>query len=224
MDNVDKTRQLFLIGTGILVVLIIAGLIWAIASGPIERPGDGGAQVKSNVVFNDAGNPAIGPVDAKVTVRIFSDFQCPACRIAEAPLRAVMEGYKDRVRFVWNDFPLASIHANATVAAVSARCADSQGKFWEFSDKLFGSQDQWSDLASPNAYFEGLATSLGIQKESFSACLASDSARQKVLQDVQEADAMGLNSTPTFIVDRTVYSGVMDQTEWAKILDTVLAK
>ncbi|MFA6503928.1 MAG: thioredoxin domain-containing protein [Patescibacteria group bacterium] len=75
MDQSDKTRQIFLIGTIALGVLIVGGLIWAIAMGP----GGGVGQVDSNVVFNDDGDPAVGPADAKVTVRIYSDFQCPAC-------------------------------------------------------------------------------------------------------------------------------------------------
>jgi protein-disulfide isomerase len=224
MDQADKTKQYFLIGTGILVLLMVGGLVWAIASGPDNQQTGGGTQVDPSIVFDDTGNPSVGPTDAKVTVRVFSDFQCPACRLADGALRKSMEAYKDRVRFVWNDFPLVSIHANAMAAAIGARCADGQGKFWEFGDRIFATQDQWSKLPSPNAYFEEAAGALGVRKDAFAACLTDAAARQKVTQDMQVGQAMGLDSTPTFIVNRTVYAGVMDQATWAKILDAALAK
>ena len=75
---------------------------------------------------------ADGPADAVVTVVEYSDFQCPYCRQAQATLAQLREEYKDRVRWVFKDLPLPDIHPEAVRAAMAARCADAQKKFWPF--------------------------------------------------------------------------------------------
>lgn len=219
MDQADKTRQIFLIGSIILGVLIVGGLVWAIAMGP-----SGGNNIDSNIVFNDDSNPAQGPADAKVTVRIFSDFQCPACKIADPIVKQVMQDYASKVRFVWNDLPLTSLHPNSKVAAIAGRCAQEQDKFWEYASKLYETQDNWSGLTSPNDYFANLAAQLGLQRERFVACLGGQTPVMKVAQDVQEAASFGLEATPTFFVNRQKYEGVIDLQAWHQIIDAALAK
>lgn len=220
MDQVDKTRKLFLVGTGILGVLIVGGLVWAIAMGP----GEGGGRIDSNVVFNDDSNPSKGPADAKVTVRVFSDFQCPACKYAEPAMEQIMKEYEGKVRFVWNDTPLMSIHANAQSAAIAGRCAQEQGKFWELASKLFENQQSWAKLSAPSQYFIDLAKGLGLDEGSFATCLSQDAPKMKVSQDLKEATAIGVEATPTFFVNRSKYEGALDVSQWRSILDAELKK
>lgn len=216
MEQVDKTRKIFLVGTIILGVLIVGGLVWAVAMGP------GGNGADQNIVFNDEGNPARGPENAKVTVRIYSDFQCPACKIAEGTFQQIIKEYEDRVRFVWNDMPLTSFHANALGAAVAGRCAQEQNRFWEYSSKLFETQTAWENLPAPNDFFIGLAEQLGLQKDSFAVCLGQDAPRSKVTKDEQEGVAIGVAATPTFFVNRYKYEGAADLAKWRQALDSQL--
>ncbi len=175
-----------------------------------------------NATFNDDTNPTYGSTDAKVTVRIFSDFQCPACKVAEGPLREIREQYKDRVRFVWNDFPLKQIHPNAYSAAVAARCAQEQNKFWEYSQSLFNDQTNRGALPSPDARYVELAKGLDLQTDSFSNCLQRTQPQDKVDQDVAEGDALLIDSTPTFFVNREMLSGSMTVAQWQQKLDEAL--
>jgi protein-disulfide isomerase len=218
MEQVDKTRKIFLVGTIILGLLIVGGLVWAVAMGP--GGGNGGAD--QNIVFNDEGNPARGPDNAKVTVRIYSDFQCPACKIAEKTFQQIIKEYENRVRFVWNDMPLTSFHANALGAAVAGRCAQEQNKFWEYSSKLFETQSDWDKLTAPNDFFAGLAEQLGLQKDSFASCLGQVTPRSKVTKDEQEGIAIGVEATPTFFVNRFKYEGAADLAKWRQALDSQL--
>lgn len=220
MDKVDQTRRIFLIGTIIIGVLIVGGLVWAISMGPGESTGN----IDPNIVFNDDGDPAQGPADAKVTVRVYSDFQCPACKAAESVLRQVMKDYDNKVRFVWNDLPLTTLHANAQSAAIAGRCAEEQDKFWEYASKLYDTQAEWEKLNAPSEYFINLSDQLGLEKDHFATCLSQDAPRTKVAQDVQEASAMGLEATPTFFVNRQKYEGAMDSGQWHKLLDSLLSK
>lgn len=221
--NEQRTRQAFLIGTAVLFILIILGLVWAIAAGPSPVDPAGRGQAESGLRFTDSNDPIRGPGDAKVTVRMFSDLQCPACRAAEAGLEAAMEKYGDKVRFIWNDFPLVTIHPNALPAAQAARCAEEQGKFWEYRKKLYETQDTWASIAAPTGAFTDYAHSLGIDESPFTACIASKTYDSKIRSDMSEGSANRVDSTPTFFVNNTRYTGVMSEAEWTTAIDKELA-
>ncbi|MDF1496605.1 MAG: thioredoxin domain-containing protein [Patescibacteria group bacterium] len=218
MNSEEQIRKFFLIGTGILLVLIVGGLIWAIMSNPGTND-----KIDPNITFNDNQNPALGPSDAKVTVRIYSDFQCPACKVAESVLTKIMDEYQDRVRFIWNDMPLTQIHQNAVSAAVAARCADEQGRFWESNAMIFETQDTWAYKSSPQDHFISIANELGLNEDKYSQCLLNDQIMSLVESDFQEAVSMGLTGTPTFFINRKMLVGAMDANAWRTELDTALA-
>ncbi|MFZ6016003.1 MAG: DsbA family protein [Patescibacteria group bacterium] len=219
MNSEENIRKIFLFGSALLLIFIVGGLIWAVMAGP----GEGGGTVDPNLAFNDAGAPSLGPEDAKVTVRIYSDFQCPACKLAELELKPIMEEFKDRIRFIWNDFPLPELHPNAPAAALAARCAQEQGKFWEYHDELFANQQIWS-AATSSAVLTEMAVEIGLNPENFIKCLNSAPPKEKVNNDYIEAVNFGLNSTPTFFVNRTKYSGAMDRQAWVDAINAELFK
>ncbi len=140
--------------------------------------------------------PYRGVATSSVTVVEFSDFQCPACQSAEATVNDLLAQYGGSVRFEYRHFPLTSIHRFAFAAAVASECAADQGKFWEYHDKLFREQPNFSkkDLI-------GYAESLGLDVEPFTACLASDDPAGRVKDDAAEAARRGLQGTPTFFIN-----------------------
>jgi protein-disulfide isomerase len=213
MASPDKLQKLFLLGSIVLGVLIIGGLIWAIASGPGPVPPR---------VFNDTNDPVFG-ADTEKVVRIFGDFQCPACRAAESGVTYALETYKDKVRFIWNDFPLQSIHPNALLAANAARCAEAQGKFWEYHDRLYGDQPSWDNLSNPAQKFKDYANALGLQTESFSTCLDKQEHQQKIMDDLSEGERNGVNATPYFFVGNTPVVGILTNADWDKNIQAYLA-
>lgn len=221
--NEQRTRQIFLMGTAGLFILIIVGLVWAIAAGPSPVDPSGRGRAESGLRFSDEGDPTKGPGDAKVTVRMFSDLQCPACRSAEPGLEAAMAKYGDKVRFIWNDFPLVTIHPNALPAAQAARCAEEQGKFWEYRQKLYETQNTWASITAPTGAFADYARSLGMDDAAFSACVANKTYDGKVRSDMSEGSANRVDSTPTFFVNNTRYSGAMTEAEWTAAIDQELA-
>src|SRR5689334_7669635 len=78
-----------------------------------------------------------GEASAPITVVEYSDFECPACRVAEPPLHQLLDLYKGKIRFVFKHFPLEMMHHTARFAAGTAECAAKQGKFWELHDLLY---------------------------------------------------------------------------------------
>lgn len=203
-----------------VAVLFFVGLVWLVMRVPAD-PSSRNAGQPEQVTFNDEGAPSIGPNDAKVVVRLFSDFQCPACKFAEPPLKATIEAYKDRVRFLWKDFPLEQIHANARAGAEAARCAADQGKFWEYHDRLYAKQDNWSKLADPHAKLVDEGAAIGLNGDALSKCLQDRTHDNLIARDLAEGSVNKVDRTPTFFINNRRYFA-MSEEEWKKALNAAL--
>ena len=219
MSQSSDPRAPFVIGIVVLGAVLLAGMIWAVASAP-SAPQNGGGVEDPNLSFNDANDPSLGSEDANVTLHIFGDFECPACRAAEAGITYIRQNYADRVHIVWNDFPLPpTIHPKARDAANAARCADEQGKFWEMHDVLYETQTSWSASRDLAGDFAALANRIGLDENAFRACYGERRHDKKVADDLSEGRTNGVDSTPTFFVNNTRVIGVRSPSEW----DTILA-
>lgn len=214
MSSPDQLRKMFLLGSIVLGILIVGGLVWAIASGP------GTPQARA---FNDQNDPRYGAETGKI-VRIFGDFQCPACRAAEAAVLAAREKYKDQVTFIWNDFPLQSIHPNALPAANAARCAEAQGKFWEYHDKLYSDQPDWENVRDPAQKFKDYANAIGLQAEPFASCIDKREHQSKIMDDLNEGQRVGVNATPTFYFGDVQAVGILSTQDWDSKIQALLAQ
>ncbi len=170
---------------------------------PARQPTQPSAPQIFKVSLDD--DPVMGNPNAPVTVVEYSDFQCPFCsRFFQQTLPLIEENYIDtgKVKFVYKDLPLDSLHPNARAAHIAAECADEQGKFWEYHDALFEKQPQWSNLASSELQntFTQFATEMGLQAASFEACLNSPDIADEVNGDFLEAVSFGATGTPTFFI------------------------
>ncbi|MGA7842506.1 MAG: thioredoxin domain-containing protein [Candidatus Acidiferrales bacterium] len=147
------------------------------------------------------GNPSVGPTDAKVTVVIFSDFQCPHCRELSNTLATVIPEYP-QVHFVFKDFPLTQIHPWAEAAAIGAHCAYMQSPkaFAPLDAQIFAEQD----LLSAENIWEKLisyATQAGLDPDAFKTCMSSPEAKAAVDASHREGEALNVTSTPTLFVN-----------------------
>ena len=203
-----------------VAVLFFVGLVWLVMRIPAD-PSSRNAGQPEQVTFNDEGAPSIGPSDAKVVVRLFSDFQCPACKFAEPPVKATIEAYKDRVRFLWKDFPLEQMHPNSRAAAEAARCAVDQGKFWEYHDRLYSKQDDWAKLSNPNAKLAEEGEAIGLNAATLSSCLQARAHDNLVARDLAEGLSNSVDRTPTFFINNRRYFA-MSEEEWKKAIDAAL--
>jgi protein-disulfide isomerase len=150
-------------------------------------------------------DPVKGDPNAPVTVVEFSDFQCPFCaRFFIQTLPALQENYIDtgKIKLVYKDFPLDSLHPNARRAHIAAECADEQGKFWDYHDVLFEKQSEWNRLSSADlsSQLNQYATSMGLESANFNSCLSSQSVRDEVNADFLQAASYGATGTPTFFI------------------------
>src|SRR5438034_5612692 len=168
--------------------------------------------------------PERGPKDAKVTIVEYSDFQCPFCaRVYTTLENDVLKDYGDKVRFVFKNFPLTAIHPWAGDAALAAECAFQQGndKFWTMYNGLFSKQgeitkDNLKDEASE------IAKDGGLDVPKFQECFDGKKSQDAVDADVQEAGALGVNSTPMFFVNGRRLSGALAPNDFKQAIDRAL--
>ena len=166
----------------------------------------------------DKDDPTLGPEDALLTIIEFSDYQCPACRRNHEVVRELRQAYQDRVKWVFKDFPMPS-HKWARGAALAARCAAEQGKFWQYQDLLFASQEELS-----TDRLTQLARELEVEMEPFSQCLAAGKFSAHIDRDVEQGRKYGFNTTPTFVINNRVIPGAPSPERFRQIIDEELEK
>jgi protein-disulfide isomerase len=134
-------------------------------------------------------------------------------------LKKVKEAYGDRVRIVWKDFPLTSIHPQAFRAAEAAQCAREQGKFWELHDVLFANQQalQPDDLKKH-------AAGIGLDLPKFNACFDASKYGERVQQQMMAGSTLGVASTPSIFINGRLVSGAQPFEVFAGIIDDELAR
>jgi protein-disulfide isomerase len=160
---------------------------------------------------------AKGPKDAPVTIVEFSDFHCPFCRGAVATLQEVLRQYPGKVRWVYRDFPIASLHPQAAKAAEAARCAGEQGKFWEYHDLLFDSQKQ-----TALSDYKRFADQLKLDQKGFATCLESGRHQAAVESDVEDGARLGITGTPTFFINGRLLVGNQPVDNFKKVIEAEL--
>ncbi len=154
----------------------------------------------------------IGSPDAPVTIVEYTDFQCPFCqRHATQTMPAIIEKYVNEgiVRYVFKDFPLTSIHAQAVEAAEAARCTLEQNEeaYLPMHDMLFSRQQEWADNSQATAVFISFADELGLDTTAFEACLTSNKYEEAIMADLDEGVSLGVNGTPAFFINGYFVSG-----------------
>jgi protein-disulfide isomerase len=165
-----------------------------------------------------------GRADAAVTVYEMADFQCPACRTFALETMPVLEREYVRtgkVRWVFVNFPLTEIHANAVAAAEVAMCAARQNRFWDVHDALFQRQPQWAPQREPEAYLVALADSVGVDRAVLGRCLTARATVPEIEADAQRAARAGARSTPTFYIEGGLLRGAAPIGVFRGVLDSI---
>jgi len=159
-----------------------------------------------------------GNEQASVSLIEFGDFECAPCGRAEPVLREIRRKYGQRIRFIFRHFPIERIHPRSFTAAVASECAAEQGKFWEAAAKLYENQHDLREQALVR-----YAAELGLNVDRFRQCLASGATAGRVTRDLEDAIALGLRATPTFIMGRRLIEGSLPLAEFSRLIEQELA-
>ena len=186
-------------------------------SGPVvEAPVTQQAQYKRYDIPTD-NFYALGPADAPITIVEFSDYECPFCRRWHAEVyKPLLAAYPGKIRLVYRNLPLTSIHPDALAAAEAAMCAGEQDVYWKYHDRLFSSE------SLGNSTLIQYAQDLGLNMAVFEACI-SDHKYQKAIQtDSDFAINLGINSTPTFFINGLALVGAQPLDVFKQVIDKEL--
>lgn len=170
-------------------------------------------------------NHTVGAGNKKVTLVEYGDFQCPACKSFYPVVKQVKEAYGDDIKFQFMHFPLTQIHPNAMQASRSAEAAGNQGKFFEMHDLLYENQDQWSQSSNPTSTFESFAEQLGLNMDQFKSDVISAKTLAVINADQKSGQALGVESTPTFVINgKKLDKNPTSLEEFKKLIDEEIAK
>ncbi len=158
-----------------------------------------------------------GPLDAKLTLVEYGDYQCPYCGQAYAIVERIRSEFADSLRFVFRNLPLADVHPNAEAAAEVAEAVGMQGKFWEIHDHLFENQKDLSPAALMRYVEE-----VGADVKLATTTIADGLPRERVESDFEGAIRSGANGTPTFFINGERYDGSWQYQPFADYLTQLL--
>jgi protein-disulfide isomerase len=137
-----------------------------------------------------------GPAGAPVTLVEYGDYECPYCGAAYPIVKEVQARMRERLRFVFRNFPITTSHPHAEQAAEAAEASVGQGRFWEMHDALYENQRHLED-ENLRAYAE----QLGLDVERFGNELVEHVHAPRVREDFMSGVRSGVNGTPTFFIN-----------------------
>jgi protein-disulfide isomerase len=205
---------------GVLIGLGIGWLAWR------ETPGSGravaaGPSSESTVLVHgvDVGaDPVLGPENAPITIVEFSDFECPFCeKFARETAPALRRQYGDKIRWIFVNNPLQSIHPKAYDLALAGECAHEQGLFWQWYDVIFSGRFGTDDEAVAAA-----GRAIEVDEEQFEACYRNADHAAEVATDLKEAQKFYILGTPTFFVNGQRLEGALPAEVFAEVIDELL--
>jgi len=164
-------------------------------------------------------NPTRGPANAKVTVQIFSDFECPFCKRVEPTLADLDAAYPNKLKFVWRNYPLP-FHKNAMPAALAAMEAFKQKgpeAFWKMHDAFFADQTKLDRQS-----IEQTAAALGLDVSKIDAAMDNKTHEPLIEADKKAAEAAKINGTPAFVINGYLISGAQPLKRFKRVVNVAL--
>jgi protein-disulfide isomerase len=149
-----------------------------------------------------------GPADAAITLVEYGDYECPHCGKAYPIVKALRQILGDRLRYVFRNFPLITIHRHASVAAQAAEAAAAQGKFWDMHNMLYEHQDELAETGLTK-----WAVKIGLELYRFGADLSSERFAPRVKADYDGGVKSGVKGTPAFFINGERYRGGLSTPE-----------
>jgi protein-disulfide isomerase len=166
--------------------------------------------------FSLAKTPVRGPKDAPVVVVEYADYECPYCQQVEPTLLRLETEYKDRLAFSYRDSPLP-MHPRAQKAGEASRCAEAQGKYWEYHDLIFASKQLEISALKQSA------RTLGLDGNAFDRCLDSGEKASDVKAHLTEFENLGMEGTPSFFINGRFVSGIQTYEQMKALVEEELA-
>ncbi len=210
-----QQQRWILIGLiGLSAILLVLIVIFAQPPKPpagivTAAPAAGKVSVATSAAFPNADGLSLGAANASVTIDVFEDFQCPACKYFTESIEAqvipnlVATG---KARYVFHPYPFldggtASEGGESDQAANAAMCANEQGKFWQMHATLFANWNGENQGGFSDIRLQAMAKSIELDMNAFNTCFTKNKYKADIQADMDLASKMGVNGTPTVFVN-----------------------
>ncbi len=213
------TGLLLIGGAAILVVIVVIAYVIA------NQPAPAVATDYNEVPVEWIDRNSIGNPDAVVVLQGWEDFPCPACASWNQTVKPrLLDDYikAGKIRLEYHYFPLSQHEPGASVSAQAAECAADQGAFWPMHDKLFAGQNSGAAAFSAERMIT-YAEDLGLDSRVFTQCLTGQEHFQAVQASLSQAVSLGLNSTPSLLINNQLVDNPMDYAAVSAEIDRLLA-
>lgn len=202
-----RNMKPFYIALALIAVVGVGAIVYSMRGGEMSTEPLDLSQIEDAATLIDrAQGISIGDADAPVQIIVFSDYQCPGCAYWAGQIEPLLKPEfieTGKVRYTYYDFPLISIHKHAFLAARAGRCANDQGKFWEFHNRAFAGQNEWAfSQSAPVSQFTQYARDVGLNESQFTQCLRSDAHAEVVTANQVLGETLGVGGTPTVYVNQ----------------------
>lgn len=222
------------VGTAAIASLVIAAVFSEAASGGVRITKEQIQDIVQSVMTRapvdlvTTGNVlSTGPENAPVTIVKFSDFQCPHCRQGAQALHPVLAANKDKVRFVYRNFPMDSScnrgtegrgHPAACDASRALICASKDGQFQKFYETIFEHQPE----LKAGKIAEQLSEWTGFDREKLRACMTDPATESQLLSDIEEGLKLDIAATPTFYINGRIVEGALPGPAWSALIQSFI--
>lgn len=158
-----------------------------------------------------------GDKNAAVVLIEYSDYQCPFCQKHHTTMQQIFDEFGDQVAWVYRHLPLTQLHPLANKASLAAECAGEQGKFWEYTDKLYENQNSIT-----NDYFGQLSGELSLNSTQFNDCLDSNKYQAKINNNSSDANQSGARGTPATFINGELVAGAVPYEQFKGFIESLL--
>lgn len=214
-----------LAGLGVVVLLAVAALSGPGADQAPRKP-RASAAASRTPTWAGPTPPGVdaalirGRASAPVMIVEFGDYQCPECgNFARKIEPALVRAYVNTgvARIAWRDFPFYGEQSER--AAVAARAAGEQGRFWAYHDALFAHQFPVHSGKLTDAYLRGVARDAGLNLSRFDAAVDSKRLRERVRADYEFGQGLGVPGTPAFLINGRPFFGAQPESVFRKAIE-----
>jgi protein-disulfide isomerase len=226
-----RTRLIALVSIIGLFVLLTGWLVWReidlrmnsfVSGAPPENIRE--ILLPKTIDINAMRPPALRPIDpvrygdinSQMSVIEFGDYECEACRANAVAINSVLPEFDGKVRFVWRDMPVTESHPHAMDAAIFARCAGYQGRYWEAHDLLL-TTESYSSYA-----LDALAKKLDVNLTALGTCRNDPAVKQLIEEDTSAGRADGVNSVPLLFIGTHAHSGALTESQLREAIRSFL--
>lgn len=196
LDLINRNKTF--IGIVVVTLIILFAGVFLMSKGGTQSTSTSGSNVSESILISEDSQKSDS--GAALVLVEFGDYQCPACAVYHPFVKQLLSDFPGKVNFVFRHFPLPQ-HKNANIASYAAEAAALQGKFWEMHNKIYETQNAWSNLDNPKDTFTAYAVELGLNKDKFLSDLDSDFVKNIIKRGLSDGKLAGISATPTFYLD-----------------------